>query len=121
MKRLSGLTIPLFVLSGWTRAEAADFSHISDVSVILNLVILAGTVSCLIVALKVLSLVRGGALSRPWQLFIVSFISLAAAQVLALFQNLDILRMTFDLSSVLYVATVILWFAGIFHTRKVLG
>jgi hypothetical protein len=103
------------------RADAADFSGISQIPVILNMVILGGALACLAVAIKLFNLVKGGALAKGWQLWIVSFFTLVFGQIIVLAEKLDVFAISFDMASVLYLATVALWFAGLMQTRKVLG
>ena len=99
---------------------AADFSRIIQPQVIVNFVILAAALACLFLAMKLSSLVRGGALARGWQLWVFSFLALAVGQLLILAEKLDVFVIGFDIAAVLYLVTVGLWFAGLIQTRKVL-
>ncbi|MCK5124973.1 MAG: hypothetical protein KAR42_01850 [candidate division Zixibacteria bacterium] len=117
-KLLMTMVVP-FLFSG--QASAADFSKISQVSVILNLVIFIGAIACLAIALKLFKAVKGGALAKGCQLWVVSFIVLATGQVFTLADKFEIFALNFDIAAVLYSGTVILWFAGLVQTRKVLG
>lgn len=104
-----------------SQARAADFSSIKQVPVMLNLLILVGAVACLAIAVRLLGLVKGGALARGIQMWLISFVTLAVAQVIILADKFGFFTVTFDLAAVLYVGTVILWFSGLLHARKVLG
>ena len=109
----------LAILSG--SANAANIAVITQVPVILNIVILAGAVACLAVAIKLFNLVRGGALAKGWQLWIISFFALAFGQILILAEKLEVFAIGFDVAGLLYLVTVVLWFIGLLQTRKVMG
>jgi len=102
-------------------AQAADMSQLGGIPVLLNLVILAGACACLAIAIRLFTLVKGGALARGWQMFVISFIMLVVAQIFILAEKLDFFALTFDIAGVFYLLTVILWFVGLLQTRKVLG
>lgn len=99
---------------------AADFSKIVQPQVIVNIVILFAALACFTIALKLSSLVRGGALAKGWQLWVVSFLTLAFGQLLVLAEKLEVFAIGFDIAGVLFLATVVLWFVGLMQTRKVL-
>jgi len=99
---------------------AAEFSRIVQPQVIVNVVILFAALACLMLAMKLSSLVRGGALARGWQLWVISFLALALGQLIILAEKLDVFVIGFDFAAVLYLVTVSLWFAGLMQTRKVL-
>ena len=92
----------------------------SIAQVIVNVVILVAALACLLLAMKLSSLVRGGALARGWQLWVFSFLALAVGQLLILAEKFDVFVIGFDLAAVLYLVTVALWLAGLVQTRKVL-
>jgi hypothetical protein len=102
------------------RATASDFSAIGKLPVILNIFILFGAFACLAIAIRLFALVKGGALARGWQLWVVSFITLTAGQIFIVAEKLDFFILGFDMPGLLYLTTVILWFAGLLQTRKVL-
>ena len=112
-------TVMLLSFSG--QAMAADFSGISQIPVILNIIILAGALACLAVAIKLFTLVKGGALAKGWQLWVVSFFTLIFGQIIVLAEKLDVFALGFDVAGLLYLATVALWFMGLLQTRKVLS
>ena len=118
-KRLILVTVMLSLFAG--QADAADFSAIGQIPVILNIVILGGALACLAVAIKLFSLVKGGALAKGWQLWVLSFFTLIFGQIFILAEKLDVFVIGFDVAGLLYLATVLLWFMGLLQTRKVLG
>lgn len=99
-------------------ATAADFGRIP---VLINIVILAGAIASLMVAIRLLSLVRGGALAKGWQLWVLSFLTLALGQIILLAEKLNFFALSFDIAGVFHLATVVLWFMGLVQTRRVLG
>ncbi len=100
---------------------AANFAQITQVPVLINAVILIGAIACLVFAIQLFNLVKGGALAKGWQQFVISFITLAAGQLLILAEKFDVFVLTFDAAGLLYLATVVLWLVGLMQTRKVLG
>jgi Flp pilus assembly pilin Flp len=114
---LTAVLLPLLSKNAMA-ATAADFGRIP---VLINVVILAGAIASLAVAIRLLSLVRGGALAKGWQLWVISFFSLAFAQVVVLAEKLHFIALSFDISGVFYLVTVVLWFMGLVQTRRVLG
>ena len=80
-----------------------------------------GAVACLGIAIRLFGLLKGGALAKGCQLWIVSFVALAIGQLFVLADKLQFVMMGFDVAGLLYVTTVVLWFAGLVQTRKVLG
>ena len=112
-------TLMLSIISG--NAYAADFAAIGKIPVLFNVVILAGALACLAAAIKLFTLVKGGALAKGWQLWVVSFVALICAQIFVLAEKLDVFAVGFDIPGLMYLATVTLWFIGLLQTRKVLG
>ena len=116
--------VTLLLLAVWSlggRAEAADFTQITKVPVLINAIILLGALACLIIAIRLFSLVKGGALARGWQMFVVSFVTLVAGQIFILAEKFGLFALAFDVAGILYLATVILWMVGLMQTRRVLG
>lgn len=114
---LAAVLLPLLSNNAMA-ATGADFGQIP---VLINIVILAGAIASLTVALRLLSLVRGGALAKGWQMWLISFFSLALAQIVVLAEQLHFIAISFDVAGVFYLVTVVLWFMGLLRTRRVLG
>ncbi|MEE9441208.1 MAG: hypothetical protein V3V99_00880 [candidate division Zixibacteria bacterium] len=121
MKYKPGLGILPLTMIMAESAFAADFNVLGSIPAIINIVILIGALACLSVAIKLFGLVKGGALAKGCQMWIISFITLTAGQVLILAQELKLFTLTFDIAGILYVGTVILWLIGLMHARRVLG
>jgi len=109
------------LLALWSsEANATTLSNIVGIPVIVNIVILAGAIACLTIGVRLLSLVKGGALAKGWLLWVISFSTLVAAQIVILAERLDLFKIGVDIAAVFYLATVTLWFVGLMQTRKVL-
>ena len=103
------------------QARAADFSGMAKIPILVNVIILIGSIACLTTAIKLFSLVKGGSLARGWQLLVISFITLAVGQIFVLAEKLGLFTLTFDIVGLMYMATVGLWLVSLLQTRKVLG
>jgi hypothetical protein len=114
---LAAALLPLWSSEAMAGTEAGT----GHIAVVVNLVILVGAVASLTVAFRLLGLVKGGALARGWQLWVISFGVLTFGQIIVLAEKLHLLAISFDLTGLCYLATVALWFFGLVQTRKVLG
>jgi len=76
---------------------------------------------CIFGALKVLALVRGGLLSKSWQMFIGGFSALAFSQLLLILNAMDVINLpSFVVPACLMLMSgLFLW--GIFETKRILG
>jgi hypothetical protein len=90
-------------------------------AVVVHEILLICAVICLIWASKVLSLVRGGLMSKSWQMFMLGFVFLAIAQVLAIIENAQLVIFPEYLLSLVYLIMSITWLFGLYQLRKVLG
>ncbi len=88
---------------------------------IFNFFILICSILCLLAAVKVLSLVRGGLLSKGWQMFVLGFAALVLAQVLTVSQKAHILPTPEFVTALLYLVMAVTWLAGLYQIRKVLA
>lgn len=102
-------------------AQAADFTQIGNLSVIFSIIVFLASLACLTMAIKLGSLVKGGALAKGCQVWIISFVTLAIGQFFVLAEKFAIFAIGFDIAGLLVVITVILWFVGLMQTRRVLG
>jgi hypothetical protein len=85
------------------------------------LILLACSVVGLLWALKVLSLVRGGLMSKSWQMFLLGFIFLGVAQIISLMVDINIVAFPEFVSTLFYMLMAGTWLVGLHQTRKVLG
>lgn len=82
---------PILILAATESSSAANFAALTQVPTLLNIVLLLGAAACFVFCLQVVSLVRGGYLSRGWQMFMVGFGILALGQALRLLGDLEII------------------------------
>lgn len=102
-------------------AWAADFSQIKNVSVVFSLVVFLASVACLTISIRLGALVKGGALAKGCQVWIISFVTLTIGQFFVLAEKFAIFAVGFDIAGLMIMTTVILWFVGLMQTRRVLG
>ena len=103
------------------RAEAANFAVITSPPTLLNILILAFAVACLAAAIKVLALVRGGQLSKSWQLFAAGFAVLALCEMAVLGSSFEIIVLPSFVVPASLVLMSGLFLFGIIETKRVLS
>ncbi len=88
---------------------------------ILDIAILIGALVCLIWASKVLSLVKGGLLSKSWQMFAFGFGLLLVARILALAETVSLFQIPAFTLTGIYLAMILIWLYGLYRTKKILS
>jgi len=111
----------LFVGAGAAPAQAANFAVITSPPTLLNGLILAFAVACVSGAVKVLALVRGGQLSKSWQLFAAGFAVLALCQLAILGSSFEIIVLPWFVVPAGLILMSALFLFGIIETRRVLS
>jgi len=119
MKKIITITVLGSILIS-TDTHAANFAVITSPPTILSIVIFLVALGCLYGVLKVLSLLKGGYLSKSWQLFMSSFIVLALSQVANLLNDFELLLVPSFLVPALLVVASGLLLIGIFETKQTL-
>ncbi len=106
-----------------TSPAYASFSPnaIYSTTAMINIVVLVCAAVCLAWALKILTLVKGGLISKSWQMFVIGFCFLIAAQLAVVGEKVGLIMMPTYISTALYLLMTITWLAGLYQTRKVLG
>lgn len=107
-----------FILSA--NAYAANFAVITSPPTILSILIFVVSLGCLFGVVRILSLVKGGYLSKSWQLFMSSFIILALSQFVNLLNVFEILAVPSFMVPALLVITTGLFLFAIFETKRTL-
>ena len=102
-------------------AAAAKIQSLYTTGSAISILLLLCAIICLIWALKILSLVRGGLMSRSWQMFVVGFCFLIFAQLLTIGQEARIFSLPGYMVTALYLVMAFTWLMGLYQTRKVLG
>ncbi len=120
MKKMILLSTLLTLLAA-NRAEAANVAVITTPPGILNVLILIIACAGVVVGFQVLTVVRGGLLSRSWQLFIGGFAVLVLAQVFGLLYRMQIMILPEWIISALLVVMAGIFLYGAYEARRVLG
>ena len=108
-----------------TVAMAQDSQPVVVVSntppLLLSIIVLVSAIACVVFCFQVLTLVRGGQLSRSWLVFTVGFGVLAASQVAVILTGFGILPASKYLTPVLLMLMSSLFAYGLYDTKRVLG
>ncbi len=115
------LTAVGLAASGAEAVNAAPVAVIPNPPTLLTLVIFAGAIICVVFSVRVLSLVRGGQLSRSWQLFLIGFFLLAVSQLAVLLHLFGVVVLPNWVVPTLLVLMAGLFLFGLFETRRSLG
>jgi hypothetical protein len=83
--------------------------------------VLASAVACVVFCFQVLTLVRGGQLSRSWLVFTAGFAVLAVSQMAVILTGFGILPASRYLMPVLLMLMSALFAYGLYDTKRVLG
>jgi len=111
----------LMVLGSAGRTEAANFAVITAPPTILNLAVLLLAFAGIVVGLQLLGIVRGGFLSRAWQIMVAGFAVLALAQLSILLQTFEIVSLPSWVAPSLMVLWAGVFFYGLFETKRILA
>ena len=120
MKKISILSL-LIVLATSVSAKAANFAVITNPPTLLSLFVLFTAVGCLVGALKLLDILKGGQLFKSWQIFLIGFVALAISQTAILLHDFEILVVPNFVVPALLLVTLGLFLFGIFTTKKILS
>ncbi len=102
-------------------AAIRGLSGFSILSALLDLLLLAGVVTCFVISIRVKSFLRDGELASGWNLFSISFVLLFLAQLLSLFSSVELLNISSSVVSSLRLLFVISLGSGIYFMKKVLS
>ncbi|MFC1475291.1 hypothetical protein ACFLQG_01455 [Candidatus Zixiibacteriota bacterium] len=120
MRKISICSL-LIVLTTSVSAKAANFAVITNPPTILSLFVLFAAVGCLMGALKLLDLLKGGQLFKSWQIFLFGFVALAISQAAILLHDFEIFVIPNFVVPALLLVTLGLFLFGVFTTKKVLS
>ncbi len=115
------VTTALLIAGLADRVDAANLAVIASPPAFLNLIVLGLAVGAIVIGLPMLRTIKGGYLSRPWQLFLAGFALMALAQLLGLIRTLEIADIPMWISPALTAVCVGAFFYAVFETKKVLG
>ena len=119
MKKIFAISA-LCVLAGNSSAWGANVAVITSPPTLLKLVVFGIAVGCLVFSLKVVSALKGGLLSKSWQVFMIGFVVLALAQLMALMGDMEIFNLPSFVTPALWAVTAGLFFYGVFETKRTL-
>ncbi len=119
MKRIVSLSI--LMVAAATRAEAANLAVITNPPTALNLLVLFCAVAATGGAVRVLGLVRGGRLSKSWQMFVAGFALLAVSQIIMLCQVAEVFTLPEMVVPAIALAALGLLFYGIIEVKRTLS
>jgi len=111
----------LMVLGLAGRTEAANFAVITAPPTLLNLGVLVLSMAAVVIGLQLLGVVRGGLLSRPWQIMVGGFVVLALGQIVTLLQTFEIVTLPIWVAPSLMVVWAGVFFYGLFETKRALA
>ncbi len=111
----------LLVLVGAGSAQAANFAVITSPPTLMNFLILIAAVVCMAGSLKVVELIRGGMLSKSWQLFLGGFAVLTLAQLATLLNALEIVSLPSFVVPTLLILMAGLFLYGVYEAKRTLG
>lgn len=119
MKRIMSLSIILIAAA--SRAEAANLAVITNPPTALNALVFLCAVAATGGAVKVLTLVKGGRLSRSWQMFVLGFALLAISQIIMLCQVMEVFTLPEMVVPGIAVVAIGLLFYGILEVKRTLS
>ena len=114
------LTVAFFA-AATVDAQAANLAVITSPPTILNILVFLFACACLFLCSQVLGLVRGGQLSKSWQMFLLAFTLLAFSQIASLLHAFEILAVPGFVVPVLMALMVGLFLYGMYETKRILS
>lgn len=111
----------LLVMGLADRTEAANFAVITAPPTILNLGVLILALAAVVIGMQLLGVVKGGLLSRPWQIMVGGFVVLALGQTATLLQTFEIVLLPTWVAPSLMVLWAGVFFYGLFETKRTLA
>lgn len=102
-------------------SAAIDTRGLTTTSGIINLALLLCVIIGIAWSMKVMSLVRGGLLSKSWQMFALGFVFLMLARLLALGETVKLVAAPEYVTTILYLLMILTWLVGIYQTKKILA
>ena len=120
MKRIFSIAISLVVVAS-ASANAANLAVITSPPTLLNAFVLLIAIACAVGSIKIFDLVRGGQMSKTWQILIVGFIVFAASQIANLCVAFEIISLPAYVVPALVVVALGMFLYGIFETKRILS
>ena len=120
MKKLVLLTI-LVLTAASPNAHAANFAMITSPPTLFSFFVMVAAGFCLFGSFQVLNQVKGGLLSRSWQMFFLGFVLLAISQFLSMASAMEFFSIpAFIVPGLLFLMSGVFAY-GVYNTQKTLG
>jgi hypothetical protein len=110
----------LLLLAHSAEAHAANLALITTPMNLINVAVLLIAIAGVVGSIQVLSLVRGGALSKSWQLFVVGFIALALGQCIYVLNAVEVFAAPSFIAPALLAAAIGVIIYGVWQAKGVL-
>lgn len=103
------------------RAEAANLAVITAPPTLLNILVFLVALAAAVMCWQVASVVKGGLLSKSWQIFMGAFVLLAVGQAMLLAATIELVNFPTFVVPAILVAMAGLFLYGILETKRTLG
>ncbi len=117
---LSGIFLISFLFTKTANA-AVDINALLSTAGIADMVLLLCIIICLFWSMNIMSLVRGGLMSKSWQMFTLGFLFLILARIVIISATINLFVVPEYVSTLLYLFMTITWLIGIFQTKRILA
>ena len=118
--KLSTAIMAIIITGFGGRAEAANLAVIVSPPSLMSLVVFGLAIAGAVFGLQLLKVVKGGFLSRAWQVFVAGFALLALSQLAILIRVTEIAPIPLWVPQVLMVLWAGSFFYAVFETKRVL-
>ncbi len=109
------------ILALRTTAHAANFAMITSPPTMFSFFVLVIAGFCLFGSFQVWNQVKGGLLSRSWQMFLLGFVLLAVSQLLSVLTSMEIMVLPGYVVPGLLTLMAGVFLYGVYNTRKTLS
>jgi len=113
--------VPVSLIFSRTVNAAVDTKALLSTGGAVNLALLLAVVICLAGSIKIMSLVKGGLMSKSWQMFTLGLVFLIIARILIVFDSIRIFASPELVVTALYLLMTITWLVGIYQTKRILA
>jgi len=117
---LSGIFLISFLFAKTANA-AVNIDALLSTAGIVDMVLLLCIIICLFWSMNIMSLVRGGLMSKSWQMFTLGFLFLILARIVIISATINLFVVPDYVATILYLFMTITWLIGIFQTKRILA
>ncbi len=103
------------------QTEVGGFSSTPALTILLDILLSMGILTCFFISVRVKSFLRDGELASGWTLFSLSFVLLFIAQLLSLSANFNLLNISLIIVSIIRLLSIFTLASGIYFMKKVLS